>query len=261
MGAEGKNYMCKNVLVRNNIARSGASGIKLGTASFGGFIDIKIFNNKVYDSYRSAFTIGAVDGATVENIIVDTLTAINTGNAIYLRLGARSGERKSSMKNISISNVYTEIPAGKPDKGYEYEGPVQHLPRNVSPSSIAGLPDNFITDVKLKNITIVYPGGANPYYAKREATPEGLATIPEMEKSYPEFSQFRELPAWAFFIRHAKNITLENIKVTAEKSDYRPAIVIDNAEKVSLNKVTITEPDAEKKKQVYSNRSNGVKIK
>jgi polygalacturonase len=254
------NYKCKNVLIRNNVARSGASGIKLGTASRGGFADIKVINNKVYDTFRSAFTIGAVDGGSVENVVVDSLTAMNTGNAIYLRVGVRSGERKSSMKNITLSNVYAEIPEGKPDKGYEYEGPVEDLPRNVSPSAIAGLSDNYITDVKLKNITIVYPGGGNPHYARCEATPEGLANIPEMERSYPEFSQFKELPAWAFFVRHAKNITFENVKVTAEKPDYRPAFVFDNVHGASLNGVTFIEPNADKKQQLYHHRSTGVTV-
>ena len=254
-------YMCKNVLVRNNVARSGASGIKFGTASRGGFVDIKIFNNKVYDTYRSAFTIGAVDGATVENVVVDTLLAIHTGNVIYLRIGDRNSQgKRASLRNVTISNVYAEVPARKPDEGYDYEGPIEKLPSNIAPSSIIGLSDNFITDIKLKNVTIVYPGGGDSFYAKREATPEGLASIPEMARYYPEFSQFKELPAWAFFMRHVKNIEFDNVKVTAEKPDYRPAFVLDNAHGVIFNGVTFTEPNAEKKEQLYAHRSTGVTI-
>ena len=251
------NHLCKNILIRNNVARSGASGIKLGTASWGGFRDIKIVNNTVYDTFRSAFTMGAVDGGTVENIVVDTLTAINTGNVFYLRVGDRNSvDKKSSMRNVTISNVYAEVPAGKPDVGYEYEGPVEDLPRNVSPSSFVGLPDQCVTDVKLKNITIHYPGGGDSHYAYRAATPEGLSTIPEMEKSYPEFSQFKELPAWAFFVRHARNIVFENVNVIALKPDYRPAMVFDDAHGVSLKEVTFKEPQAKEKEQVVAYRSS-----
>ncbi len=256
------NAMCKNILIRNNVARSGASGIKFGTVSRGGFVDIKIHNNKVYDTYRSAITIGDVDGAVVENIDVDTLQAINTGNVIYLRIADRWSEgKKASMKNVTISNVYAEVPAGKPDKGYDYEGPIHDLPRNVSPASFVGLSDNLIDGVKLKNITIVYPGGGNPYYAKVGTTPEELAKIPEMRGNYPEFSQFKELPAWAFYVRHAKNVSFENVKLIAEKPDYRPAIVLDDAHNVSFKQVTYTEPDAGKKKQMVSNKSTDVAVK
>ena len=257
-----RNFLCKNILIRNNVARSGANGIKFGTASFGGFVNIQVLNNKVYDTFRSAFTIGAVDGAVVDNIVVDSLEAIHTGNVIYLRLGDRRSEgRMAVMKNITISNVYAEVPEEKPDAGYEYEGPIEDLPRNVSPSSIAGLPNHYITGVKLKNITIVYPGGGDPRYASCAATPQGLASIPEMEHAYPEFSQFKELPAWAFFVRHAQNIEFENVIVTAKKPDYRPAVVLDDVHGVSFKSVTFTEPEANRKKQVYSHRASEVRGK
>ena len=254
--------MCKNILIRNNVARSGASGIKLGTASWGGFENIRILNNTVYNTLRSAFTIGAVDGATVQNIVVDSLEAINTGNILYLRVGDRnSRDKRASMKNVTISNVRAQVPAHKPDAGYPYEGPVEDLPRNISPAAIMGLPDNFISDITLKNITIVYPGGSDPHYACCPATPQGLAAIPEMEKSYPEFSQFKELPAWAFFIRHAQNIKFENVQVVAQKPEYRPAIVLDNVHRVTFNDVSYTEPDAQAKEQLYTNRSTEVAVR
>jgi polygalacturonase len=203
-----------------------------------------------------------VDGATVENIVVDSLEAINIGNVIYLRVGDRNSQgKKASMKNVTISNVYAEVLAGKPDAGYEYEGPVEDLPRNVSPSSIVGLSNNLISDITLKNITIVYPGGGDSNYAKCEATPEGLASIPEMEKSYPEFSQFKELPAWAFFVRHAKNIVFDNVKVTAQKPDYRPAFVLDNTHNILFNGITFVEQAAEGKEQIYTHRSTEVMVK
>ena len=37
--------------------RSSANGIKLGTMTVGGYENIRIINNKIYDTYRSALTI------------------------------------------------------------------------------------------------------------------------------------------------------------------------------------------------------------
>ena len=70
--------VCQNIEVRNNTACSSASGIKFGTASTGGFKNIKIINNTIFDTFRSAITIQAVDGGLVENIVVDSLRSINT---------------------------------------------------------------------------------------------------------------------------------------------------------------------------------------
>ena len=117
---------------------------------------LKIKNIKIFDTYRSAITFAAVDGGIVENIEVDSVRAINTGNAIFLRIGDRRNYGTApKMQNVSISNVYAEIPLTKPDAGYHYEGPVEDNPRNTSPASIVGLPEYKIQDVVLKNIEIV----------------------------------------------------------------------------------------------------------
>jgi hypothetical protein len=249
--------MCENVEVRNCVARSSANGIKFGTVTRGGYKNFKIINNKVYDTFRSAITIATPDGGVIDNILVDSLRAYNTGNAIYLRIGARWNKgNKGSMSNITIRNMYAEIPAGKPDAGYEYEGPVEDLPRNVSPASIVGLPGQDITNVTLRNIEIVYPGGSNPDYAYRGIKPADLDGIPEMESSYPEFSQFKELPAWGFYVRHASDIKFENITLTAKGKEYRPAIVFDDVKGAVLSGMKYNIPGGGKK--VHKYKSTGI---
>lgn len=250
--------MCENVEVRNCVVRSSASGIKFGTVTSGGYKNFKIINNKVYDTYRSAITIATPDGGVIDNIFVDSLYSYNTGNVIYLRIGARWNKgRKGSMNNITIQNVYAEVPDTKPDAGYEYEGPVEDLPRNISPASIVGLPGQDITNVTLRNIQIVYPGGSNPNYAYCGLKPADLDNIPEMPSAYPEFSQFKELPAWGFYVRHAKNIRFENITLTVKERDYRPAIVLDDVKDATFSGMKYNEP-GKYKKQLHAYKSKGI---
>ncbi len=265
------NSICQNITVRNNKACSSASGIKFGTASQGGFKNIRIVNNTIFDTFRSAITIQAVDGGLVENVVVDSLRAFNTGNPIYLVVGQRNKDinrlikidenhsraHRSRMDNIHISNVYAEVPGTKPDAGYEYEGPTEDNPRNISPSGIVGLADNHITNVTIENVEIVYPGGGDSTYA-RVATYE-LDKVPEMPQAYPEFSQHKELPAWGFYIRHADGITFKNVKLTARKADYRPAIVLDDVTQGSFTKMKITEPKAGRKQQIFAYKSTKIK--
>ena len=254
------NSMCQNVVVENCVGRSSASGLKFGTVSRGGFRNFKVKNIKIYDMYRSAITFAAVDGALIENIEVDGVRSIHTGNVIYLRIGDRwSAGKKPIMKNITIKNVYAEIPMDKPDAGYNYEGPIEDLPRNISPASIVGLPEYKIQNVTLQNIEIVSPGGGNPYYAYRGLAPAELDSIPEMATSYPEFSQFKELPAWGFYIRHAEGITFDNVTFKALKKDYRPAIVMDDAGEVTFKDVRFIEPEGEGKKQIFPYKSKVIK--
>jgi len=162
------------------------------------------------------------------------------------------------MNNITISNVYAEVPATKPDAGYNYEGPVEDNPRNISPSSIVGQPDAYIENVTLKNIEIHYPGGGNEAYAKVGL--DELDKVPEMAASYPEFSMFKELPAWGFYIRHAKGIKFENVILVCAKKDYRTAVVLDDVTGASFKPLKVTEP-GNRKETVFSRNSPGLTIK
>ncbi len=139
------------MVVDNCVGRSSANGLKFGTVSRGGFKNFKITNLKIIDTYRSAITLQAVDGGVIDNILIDGVKSINTGNVIYLRVGDRLNKlnngQVSSLTNVTIKNVYAEVPASKADSGYAYEGPVEDLPRNISPAAIVGLPDWRIKNV------------------------------------------------------------------------------------------------------------------
>lgn len=248
--------MNENIEIRNCVARSSANGIKFGTVSAGGYKNIRIINNRVYDTFRSAFTIATPDGGKVEDVLVDSLFAYNTGNAIYLRIGARWNKgRQGSIDGVTMQNIYIEVPADKPDVGYAFEGPVEDNPRNISPASIVGLKGQPIKNVVLRNVEIVYPGGANPNYAFRGTSPKELDSIPEMEAAYPEFSQFKELPAWAFYLRHVDGVTFENVKFTAKDKEYRPAVVMDDVKNAQMTKVEYNEPNKKGKKQLVLYKS------
>ena len=248
-----------DIEIRNNTVRSSANGIKFGTATLGGFSNIRIINNRVYDTYRSAITLAAVDGGYVENILVDSLYATTTGNAIFLRIGERRAGHKGRMENITISNLYCEVPLSKPDAGYEYEGPYEDMPRNISPAGIVGLADAKINNITLNNVTIKYPGGGNPLFAKTGT--DQLGNVPEKITGYPEFSMFGELPAWGLYIRHAQNLTINNLVLMAEKKDYRPAIVLDDVQQASFKGLDIKEAGAKSRKALHQHQSTNISSK
>ena len=249
---------CQNVLVRNCTLRSSANAIKFGTASLGGFKNVKLINIKVFDTYRSAIALEAVDGGFLENVEVDSLFVINTGHAIFLRIGERRKGKKGRLENIRIKNVTAEIAATKPDAGYEYEGPIEDMPRNVSPAIvIAGLPDNIIKNVSFNNIDIKHPGGGNPQFAK--VSLNELDKVPEIPASYPEFSKFVELPAWGVYIRHARDIEFNNLKLSCNKKDYRTAIILDDVHKSKLISTIVNDPG--KKNYFYQHKSSEIIIK
>jgi hypothetical protein len=217
--------------------RSSASAVKFGTASWGGFKNITIERIKVYDTFRSAIAIESVDGADIDNVRVSHITAMNTGNALFIRLGHRDGNKRGSIKNVFISDVYAEVPFGRPDQNYDLRGPEVDFFHNPFPSSIVGISGNSIQNVCLQNIEIVCPGRATKGMAYIPLW--RLDQVPEQVNQYPEFTMFGELPAWGFYIRHAEHISMNHIKLTLADTDYRPAIVLDDAKAVTMNGLSL----------------------
>lgn len=234
--SEHPDRQCENVTVRNCILRSSANGFKLGTGSLGGFRNIVVENIKVYDTYRSAIALEAVDGGAIEHVAITNVRAYNTGNALFIRLGKRNSDgRYSTVNNILVQNLVAEIPASKPDIGYPQEGPLPKVPVHyLLPAVIAGIPGHTVRNVQLKNVEIKYAGG----YMKGDLSP-----VPENEAGYPEFTMFGDLPAWGLYVRHAAGIQVQQFKVSLQQADFRPALLFEDVKALQLQGVLIPDKD------------------
>jgi hypothetical protein len=233
---------CENIYIASCKVRSSASAFKLGTASFGGFKNIKVRNIYVYDTYRSAIALETVDGGLLQDIDIRNITAKNTGNAIFMRLGKRNKNAEpGQLHGVYIGNVKVEVPAGKPDAGYQTDGPPEPFPHNVFPSSIVGIPGYPVKDITLENIEITYAGGAKKQRASFNA--DTLERVPERVSNYPEFSMFGELPVWGFYVRHADGIKMKNIKLSYAGTDFRTACIFDDVNGLKLEGIHITKAE------------------
>jgi polygalacturonase len=219
--------------------RDGPTGrIKIGTESEGDFRNITI-SNVVFDRSRG-LAIESVDGSHVEDIAISNITMRDVSTApIFIRLGSRlrapEGTPIGSLRRVSISNV------------------VVHDAEPRFGSIITGIPGHDVEDIKLSNIRILYRGGLTlDQVAKQPAdlvnnfffrAPGGVVPprepfdTPELEKNYPEPSMFGMLPAYGFFIRHAKGIELNNVEVGFMQEDRRPAFVLDQVNGVDFQHV------------------------
>ena len=226
---------CHDIEVGNCTIRSSASAVKFGTASWGGFANIHIHDIKVRDTFRSAIAIESVDGGQIDSILVENIDAVNTGNAIFLRLGQRAGDRKGSLSNVIIRNLKCEVPFSRPDETYDLRGPEVDFFHNPFPSSICGIPENRIENVLLEDINITFPGRATRGMAY---VPLWRAhDVPEQIAKYPEFSMFGELPAWGFYVRHADGIVFRRVTLSLSENDFRPAFVLEDATNILFEQV------------------------
>jgi polygalacturonase len=181
--------------------------LKFGTESNGGFKNIAI-SNIVFDHCRG-LALETVDGGLLEDVTITNITMRDVVNSpIFLRLGSRmrgpKGVSVGSLRRVNISDVVV----------YNAD------PRYAS--IISGIPGHDIEDVKLSNVRIYYQGGGTKEQAALQP--------PERETNYPEPSMFGELPAYGFFIRHAKGIELNNVEVSYLQEDQRPPFFLNNVQ-------------------------------
>ena len=239
---------CDGILIENCKIVSSASAVKFGTSSYGGFRNVTVRNIRVRDTFRSAIALETVDGGVLENVTVENIEAKNTGNPLFIRLGARhpyggtTDKREGGIcRNITIRNLKAEVPFGRPDADYDLRGPEVNYFHNPWPSSITGIPGRFVENVAIENVDIIYPGRATKGMAY-----VGLYRVKEVdeaEQGYPEFTMFGELPSWAFYVRHVRGLTMKNIRVSLKDEDFRPAFVFDDVQGLSLT--NLNQPDTQ----------------
>ena len=113
------------------------------------------------------------------------------------------------MKNIIISNVFAT---------------------NASNWGcyITGIPGHYIENLTLKDINLQFAGGGKKEWAQRN--------IPENPTKYPQANQFDgPSPAYAFFIRHVKNLRMENIRFEYEGKEARPALFCKDVDGIYMS--------------------------
>jgi pectate lyase len=228
------NGITENVYVGYNTVRTSASAVKFGTSSQGVYRNIVVEHITVFDNYRSAIALEIVDGGVMDSILISDIHGVNTGNAIFIRLGDRNPNRPpGTLQNIVIRNLDVEVPLHPPDEGYPIAGPWVLVPHNRIPSSITGLPGHPVRNITLENVTIRFAGGGRKERAY--LPPDSLHLVPELADSYPEFSMFGELPAYGLYIRHAENIVMKNVRIDLVHRDYRSAIVTDDVDGLRID--------------------------
>ena len=188
--------------------------VKFGTESNGGFKNITIAN-VVFDHCRG-LALETVDGGRLEDVTITNITMRDVTNPpIFMRLGKRmrgpAGATVGSLQRVNISNLV----AYNADERYA--------------SIISGIPGHQIEDVKLSNIRIFYRGGGKKELVDQQP--------PERETNYPEPSMFGETPAYGFFIRHAKGVSLSNVQISYLNDEFRPPFLLDDVNGVALRDV------------------------
>lgn len=160
----------------------------------------------------SGIALEIVDGGHLDQVNISDIVMEGIQTPIFIRLGSRRNAT-GSMKNIQISNV---------------------IATNCSliPSIISGVPGFDIENVNIRNCTFNCMGKGKLVSYQDD--------VPEAENKYPENRMFgSSLPAFGFYIRHAKDIQLTDIRFNLINPDSRPALWVEKTASVHTDNLTI----------------------
>lgn len=198
---------CENITVSNCTLSTKASGLKIGTETHADFSNIVFSNCTIFGSGRyrpDGVCLEAVDGTRVRGVSVSNISMRHVRTPIFVRVGNRHGA--SSLEDAVISNI---VAVGAD-----------------MTSSITGIPARAVENIAVSDVRIVMEGGAPASQADIE--------VPERESAYPAGRMFGQLPAYGFFVRHARAVDLRGVSLSCEQPDGRPVIIADDVEGLTV---------------------------
>jgi len=204
--------LLKNIEVTQCTLTTCCNAFKLGTGSEGGFENIKFSNSIVRngpvpfaDRVISGIALEVVDGGWIDGVEATGIRMERTRTPIFIRLENRKRTHdnpKHGIRNVNIENIQaTEA---------------------LLASSITGLPGMEVEGVTLSHIQVqnVLPG--RPEWVNR--------AVPEKESAYPEARMFGMLPAMGLYVRHVRNLRLNDLAFTGTDGEPRPAVIFDDVD-------------------------------
>ena len=202
----------KNIVVTGCSLTTCCNGFKLGTGSEGGFENITFSNSTVRNDevpfgsrVISGVALEVVDGGWIDGVEVTDIRMERARTPIFIRLENRKRagfHPQHGLRNVNIANVQAT--------------------GALLASSITGLAGDEVRDVSLAHIHVesVMPG--RPEWVGR--------AVPEKESAYPEARMFGMLPASGLYVRHVRNLYLDDVEFTAPQGEPRPTVIFDDVD-------------------------------
>lgn len=216
MGGEPR--LVRNIVVSNCRLTTCCNGFKLGTSSEGGFENVSFTNSVIHNDdvsfgerVISGIALEVIDGGWIDGVTVTGIRMERTRTPIFIRLGNRKrvhDYQQHGLRNVRIDNIdATEA---------------------LLASSITGIAGDNVQGVSLSNIRVDSALVSRPEWVGR--------LVPEKDSAYPEARMFGMLPASGLYARHARDLTLDSITLTAPAGEARPAVIFDDVDGARLSR-------------------------
>lgn len=216
--ALGRKIASHHIAVWDCHFETNCNAIQFGSETAGDFSHVQVWNITVGRAGKAGIGITTNDGGIIDGVEIDDIRIRDANIPIFLLVTdrLRTGEPDPAVgriRNVRIRNVVSTEP-------------MHDHPRNgrSHPITLSGLPDAPLENIVLENIRVTLAG---------EGTAEQADLEPPYTKRY-EPRQLKTRPASALYARHVRGLTLRDLVFEYEKPDYRPPLILQDAEGVEI---------------------------
>jgi len=222
----------QDVVVRRNHVRGAgvANGLKLGTATTGPMRHIVFEDIAIENAQAAAMAIESVDGGEVSDVTFRRITLSDVGTPVFMLLGARGTAPVGAIHDIHFETI----------RGDHLRYPWGALLTGAPPDA-AGRHD--LQPITFKDVAITWKGAGDasgphvfgssageidrfPFYAGGYPDAKFIFATPAAKAEVVDYA----LPGWAFFVRNARGVRLEDCRIAVEGAESRAAIVARDAD-------------------------------
>jgi polygalacturonase len=234
---------CKFITVTNSVFSTRWSVFRFG----GGVAEnISISNCVLYDVFGCPIKFQGNEGSRFENISFANLVLQQVTGPIHISLGPRTRRNENVdaglqptlpketrqpalARNISFSNIHGTVTTNPPQLP---ETTLTSDPRPGEGHSCITL--NCIGDAVMENISfddihLTFGGGGTAEDAARRDLPQIAG----------EYFMLGPMPAYGFYARNSRGLTLQNVRLQVSSPEMRPAVIFDHVEDVAVNGLSV----------------------
>jgi polygalacturonase len=212
----GKARPSENITVRSCFLASGCNTLQFGSETIGSFKNIRFENIRIIRAGKAGISITSNDGSVIDSIHYKDIIMEKTFAPIFIKVSDVARVPKGTYKRGAIRNVTFENITATDCFSY--------FKNREMPCIIWGKPGSPIENIEFKNVRIIAKGGHPALEASLD--PE------ENNERFPR--HVGAIPAFAWYLRHVRNVRFLKCRLGFEKNDDRPALVVDDGKNVAF---------------------------
>ena len=235
---------CRDVTVTNSYFSTRWSVFRFGG---GNAANIAVSNCVLHQVYGCPIKFHGTPGSSFQNMSFSNLVLDDVTGPIHFSLGPRMARRPHAgpspvdalpddanlppaiVRDISFSNIHgtvTTNPGQMEETTLVSHSNPGERHSCIAVSAVAGA---IIERLSFENIHLVFGGGGTAEDAARRQLPEIAG----------EYFMLGPMPAYGFYARNSKAITLSNIRFETATPDLRPALILDHVADVVISGLNV----------------------